>query len=158
MLKRELGFEAEDVPYKNVGQAVTDTATGINHFFTANLPPTRGLIQAGQLRPLAVGSRQRLPAFPEVPTSAELTGRADLELALWYGVFAPTGTPPAVVARLTREVLKAAESAAVRARLDANGGFQMLGSATDLGTLVRSDNQRFKALMKDLGLVPAGTN
>ena len=158
MLKRELGFEAEDVPYKNVGQAVTDTATGINHFFIANLPPTRGLIQAGQLRPLAVGSRQRLPAFPEVPTFAELTGRPDLELALWYGVFAPSGTPPAVVARLTREVLKAADTAAVRARLDANGGFQMLGSAAELGTLVRADNQRFKALMKDLGLVPAGAN
>ena len=158
MLKREIGFEAEDVPYKNVGQAVTDTATGINHFFIANLPPTRGLIQAGQLRPLAVGSRQRLPAFPDVPTFAELTGRPELEMALWYGVFAPTGTPPAVVARLTREVLKAADSATVRARLDANGGFQMLGSAAELGTLVRADNQRFKALMKELGLVPAASN
>ena len=158
MLKREFGFDAEDVPYKNVGQAVTDTATGINHFFIANLPPTRGLIQAGQLRPLAVGSRQRLPTFPEVPTFAELTGWPELEMALWYGVFAPTGTPPAIVARLPREVLKAADTAGVRARLDANGGFQLLGSAADLGTLVRADNQRFKALMKDLGLVPAGAN
>lgn len=62
------------------------------------------------------------------------------------------------MARLSREVFKAADTAAVRARLDANGGFQLLGSAADLGTLMRADNQRFKALMKDLGLVPAGAN
>ena len=158
MLKRELGFDAQDVPYKNVGQAVTDTATGINHFFIANLPPTRALIQTGQLRPLAVGAKQRLAAFPDVPTFAELTGRPDLELALWYGLFAPAGTPPAIVARLTREILKAADTASVRSRLDLNGGVLSLGSAADLATLVRADNLRFKTLMKDLGLVPPIAN
>ena len=154
MLKREFGFDAQEVPYKNLGQAVTDTATGINHFFIANLPPTRGLIQAGQLRPLAVGSRQRLAAFPEVPTFAELTGRADLELALWYGFFVPAGTPPAVVARLNREIVKAAETPAVRARLESNGGALAIGTGAELGALVQSDNQRFRTLMKDLDLVP----
>lgn len=158
MLKRELGFDAQDVPYKNVGQAVTDTATGINHFFIANLPPTRALIQTGQLRALAVGAKQRLAAFPDVPTFAELTGRPDLELALWYGLFAPAGTPPAIVARLNREILKAVDTASVRSRLDLNGGVLSLGSAADLATLVRADNLRFKALMKELGLVPPSAN
>ena len=158
MLKREFGFDAQDVPYKNVGQAVTDTATGINHFFIANLPPTRALIQTGQLRALAVGSRQRLGALPDVPTFAELTGRPELELALWYGFFAPAGTPPAIVSRLNRDILKAADTASVRARLESNGGVLSLGSAADLTTLVRADNLRFKNLMKDLGLVPAGPN
>ena len=157
MLKREFGFDAVDVPYKNVGMAVTDTATGINHFFLANLPPTRALIQAGQLRALAVGSRQRLAAFPDVPTFAELTGRPDLEMALWYGFFAPAGTPPAIVARLNAELIKAADTPPVRARLDINGGVLSLGSAAELATLVRSDNLRFRNLMRELGLVP-GSN
>ena len=156
MLRRELGFEAQDVPYKNVGQAVTDTATGINHFFIANLPPTRALIQAGQLRALAVGSRQRLAAFPEVPTFAEVTGRPELEMALWYGFFVPTGTPAAVVSRLGREIAKAADTPAVRARFEINGGLQAVGSAAELATLVKADNLRFRNLMKELGLVPAG--
>ena len=158
MLKREFGFDAQDVPYKNVGQAVIDTATGSNHFFLANLPPTRALIQAGQLRALAVGSRQRLAAFPDVPTFAELTGRPDLEMALWYGFFAPAGTPPAIVSRLNVEFLKAADTPSVRARLEINGGVLALGSATELATLVRSDALRFKNLMRELGLVPGGTN
>ena len=157
MLKREFGFDAQDVPYKNVGQAVTDTATGINHFFIANLPPTRALLQTGQLRALAVGSKQRIGALPDVPTFAELTGRPDLEMALWYGFFAPAGTPPAIVSRLNRELLKAADTPSVRGRLEQNGGALSLGSAAELSSLVRSDNLRFKALMKDLGLVP-GSN
>ncbi len=155
MLKREFGFDAVDVPYKNVGMAVTDTATGINHFFLANLPPTRALIQAGQLRVLAVGARHRLAAFPDVPTFAELTGRSDLEMALWYGFFAPAATPPAIVARLNAELLKAADTPTVRARLDINGGVLSLGSAAELATLVRADNLRFRNLMRELGLVPA---
>ena len=158
MLKREFGFDAQDVPYKNVGQAVTDTATGINHFFLANLPPTRALIQAGQLRALAVGSRQRLAAFPEVPTFAELTGRPELEMALWYGFFVPAGTPAGVVSRLNRDLLKAADTPSVRARLEINGGVLALGSATELAAQVRSDNVRFRNLMRELGLVPTGTN
>ena len=158
MLKREFGFDAQDVPYKNVGQAVTDTATGINHFFLANLPPTRALIQTGQLRALAVGSRQRLAAFPEVPTFAELTGRPNLEMALWYGFFVPAGTPAGVVSRLNRDILKAADTPSVRARLEINGGVLALGSATELAAQVRSDNVRFRSLMRELGLVPAGTN
>ena len=158
MLKREFGFDAQDVPYKNVGLAVTDTATGSNHFFLANLPPTRALIQSGQLRALAVGSRQRLVAFPEVPTFAELTGRPDLEMALWYGFFAPAGTPSAIVARLNAEFLKAADTPTVRARFDINGGLVALGSAAELATLVRSDSLRFRNLMRELGLVPGGAN
>ena len=153
MLKREFGFEAQEVPYKNLGQAVTDTATGSNHFFLANLPPTRGLLQTGQLRALAVGSRQRLAAFPDVPTFAELTGRPDLEMALWYGFFAPAGTPPAIVARLNREFLKAADTPSVRQRLEINGGVLSLGSEADLAALVRTDNARFKKLITELGLV-----
>ena len=158
MLKREFGFDALDVPYKNVGQAVIDTSTGSNHFFLANLPPTRALIQAGQLRVLAVGSKQRLAAFPDVPTFAELTGRPDLEMALWYGFFAPAGTPPGIVTRLNAEFLKAADTPTVRARFDINGGLVSLGSAAELATLVRTDNLRFRNLMKELGLVPGGAN
>ena len=77
---------------------------------------------------------------------------------MWYGFFAPTGTPAAIVARLGRDILKAADTASVRARLDANGGVLSLGSAAELGTLVRADNLRFRTLIKELGLVPAGAN
>ena len=152
MLKRELGFDAQDISYTAVGQAVIDTATHKVDFFIANLPPTQGLISAGQLRAIAVGSQQRLATFPDVPTFAELTGRRDLKLSLWYGVFAPAGTPAAVVARLEKAIMAAADSTGVRTRLATAGGAVSVGSASDLERLVRHDNQSFSTLIKSLGL------
>lgn len=155
MLKRELGFQGQDVAYKDVGQAVMDTATHKVDFFIANLPPTQGLLNAGQLRAIAVGSPQRLAAFPDVPTFAEITGRRDLKLSLWYGVFAPAGTPAPVVAKLEKAVMKAADSTGVRARMAVAGGAGSVGPGTELAQLVRQDNQSFSVLIKSLGLVTA---
>lgn len=137
----------------NEGQAVIDTSTGTVNFFVANLPPARGLLQSGQLRPLAAGSKRRLAGYPDTPTFAELTGKPGLEIALWYGLFAPAGTPPAIVSRLGREIAKAADTPAVRARLEANGGVISIGSAKDLSERVLSDNLRFRNLSKELGLI-----
>ena len=155
MLKREFGFDAQDVPYKNAGQAITDTATGTVDYFVANLPPARGLLQSGQLRALAVGSKRRLADHPDVPTFAELTGKPDFEITLWYGLFAPAGTPAAIVARLARAIAQAADTPAVRSRLDAAGGAVSIGSATELALQLRADNTRYRTLLKDLGLLPA---
>ena len=155
MLKREFGFGALDVPYKNAGQAITDTATGTIDFFVANLPPARGLLQSGQLRALAVGSKRRLAGFPAVPTFAELTGKPDFEISLWYGLFAPAGTPAAIVARLARDIAKAADTPAVRSRLEAAGGGLSIGSGTELAEQLRVDNTRYRNLLKELGLLPS---
>jgi len=152
MLKRELRFEAQDVGYKAVTQAVMDTASQKVDFFIANLPPTQGLITGGQLRAIAVGSAQRIAALPDVPTFAEVTGKPNLKLSLWYGVFAPAATPKPVLARLEREVMKAADSPNVKARLAAAGGMVSAGTGADLERLVREDNQSFSTLIKQLGL------
>ena len=154
MLKREFAFDAQDVPYKNSGQAITDTATGTIDFFVANLPPARGLLQSGQLRALAVGSKRRLAGYPDVPTFAELTGKPDFEISLWYGLFAPAGTPAAIVSRLARDIAKAADTPSVRSRLDAAGGVLSIGSAAELATQLRADNTRYRALLKELNLLP----
>ena len=154
MLKREFAFDAQDVPYKNSGQAITDTATGTIDFFVANLPPARGLLQSGQLRALAVGSKRRLAGYPDVPTFAELTGKPDFEISLWYGLFAPAGTPAAIVSRLARDIAKAADTPSVRSRLDAAGGVLSIGSATELAAQLRADNTRYRTLLKELNLLP----
>ena len=155
MLKRELSFEAQDISYTAVGQAVIDTSTGKVDFFIANLPPTQGLIDAGKVRAIAVGSQQRLTSFPDVPTFAEITGRRDLKLALWYGVFAPAGTPASIVARLEKEIMSSANTTGVRARLAISGGAVSVGSAADLDRMVRQDNQSFNALITSLNLATA---
>ena len=154
MLGREFGFESQDVAYKNTGQAITDTASGIVDYFVANLPPARGLLQSGQLRALAVGSTRRLADYPDVPTFAELAGKPDFEISLWYGLFAPAGTPAAIIARLARDITKAADTPAVRSRLVAAGGGLSIGNATELAQQLRADNTRYRTLLKELGLLP----
>ena len=154
MLAREFGFDAQDVAYKITSQAITDTASGVVDYFVANLPPARGLLQSGQLRALAVGSKRRLAGYPDVPTFAELTGKPDFEIALWYGLFAPAGMPAAIVSRLARDIAKAADSPAVRARLDAAGGALSIGSAAELAQQLGADNTRYRTLLRELGLLP----
>lgn len=78
------------------------------------------LIKAGKLKALAVSTAQRWHDLPDVPAVAEL-GYPDFDISFWVGVFAPAGTPPAVVERLNREIAEAAKDPAVRARLAAQG-------------------------------------
>lgn len=103
-LKLAAGVDIVHVPYKGGGQVITDAAGGQFELFTANPSPgVNGLIAQGRLRVLAVGAPQRLAAFPNVPTMAEL-GYPDSNLTSRFGVFAPGKTPAAVVGRLNAEI------------------------------------------------------
>jgi tripartite-type tricarboxylate transporter receptor subunit TctC len=154
VVMKDFGFSGQDVGYKNTGQAMIDVATGKVDFYLANLPPTRGLIQSGQLVPLAVGSKQRIAALPDTPTLAELLRRPDYEIVVWYGFFTPAGTPPAVVARLQREIAKAADNPVLRARFEEAGGSIAIVGPARLGDQVKSDYARFGKIVKDLRLEP----
>ena len=87
--------------------------------------------RTGQLRALALGARQRLAAFPDVPTFAALTSRSDLDMAPRYGFRAPAGTRSAIVARLSREWPRTAHTASVRQRIEIDGGMPSLGRGTE---------------------------
>ena len=108
-------------------------------------------IRAGKVRPLAVLSEQRVPPLPEVPTAKE-AGVDNLVVLLWYGVFAPARTPPDIVARLSREVIKALESPDLRERLSAVGVDPWPGTPEELASLVRSETARYSDLIKSIGL------
>lgn len=152
VLNKDFGMRGIDIPYKNTNQAMLDVATAKVDFHLANLPPTRGLIQAGQLLPLAVGAKQRIAALPDTPTLAELTGNPNYELVVWYGFFAPAGTPPEVVARLQRELAKASDTPAMRARFEEAGGQLSMANGADLGRQVQADNARFARIVQEMGL------
>jgi len=108
-------------------------------------------IRAGKVRPLAVLSEQRVPPLPEVPTAKE-AGVDNLVVSLWYGIFAPARTPPDIVARLSREVIKALESPDLRERLSAVGVDPWPGTPEELASLVRSETARYASLIKSIGL------
>jgi len=108
-------------------------------------------VRAGKVRPLAVLSEQRVPVLPEVPTAKE-AGVDNFVVSLWYGMFAPARTPPEIVARLSREVIRALAAPDLRDRLTAMGVDPWPGTPEDLAALVRSETARYASLIKSIGL------
>jgi tripartite-type tricarboxylate transporter receptor subunit TctC len=116
------------------------------------MPASAPHVRSGKLRALAVSSAARLPAFPAVPT-AEEAGLAGYQVTTWYGVFAPAGTPPAIVSRLHREIVKVMQSPEARSKLEGIGADGTVSrSPEEFAALVRSDTARYAKIVKDIGL------
>jgi tripartite-type tricarboxylate transporter receptor subunit TctC len=102
LIKLETGIDVVHVPYKGSSGAASDLVGGHVQATVAALQTMAPFVTSGRLRMLAVLSAERSPAFPEVPTMKEL-GMPRLVVDTWYGVYAPAGTPPEIVARLNGE-------------------------------------------------------
>ena len=97
------------VPYKGSGAAIQDVLGGQVQVFMTTPPSVMQHVQAGKLNAFAVTGKTRHPGLPNVPTTAE-AGLAGFELEAWVGLFAPAGTPPSVIAKLTEAVAKALDT------------------------------------------------
>jgi len=147
LLMQGTGTELLHVPYKGTAGAVTDLLGGrIDAMF---LPVHVALphIQAGKLKALATGSAKRLPQLPEVPTLAE-AGVAVDNVDMWYGVLAPKGTPPEVVARLNREIAAVLRQPAVAKSFESQGMVPASSTPAEFGTLIQKDTQRWAEVVR----------
>lgn len=129
LLKLRTGAPLNHVPYKEVGQAITDTRAGHIPMLFYQVPALVSQIQAGELKALAVLAPQRTPLLPDVPTSAE-QGITDFDATAWMGLFAPAGTSPAIIGKLNEAIRKAASDSALKEQL-APQGFTMVGNSAD---------------------------
>ena len=114
-LKLVTGMFITHIPYRGTGPQLTDLLSGRTQASSAGMPALGAQIRAGKLRPIAVGTQQRIAALPDVPTVAEL-GFKNFETSQWYGMHVPAGTPPEIIKRLQEECLKALKSSAVTER------------------------------------------
>jgi tripartite-type tricarboxylate transporter receptor subunit TctC len=106
MLERRIGGKVVIVKYKAAPEALTDTMTGRINYFFGDLASGGSLVRGGKLKALAVLSDRRLPGFDQVPTMAE-AGYPGMEIPIWIGMFAPKGTPPEIIERISRAVVAA---------------------------------------------------
>jgi tripartite-type tricarboxylate transporter receptor subunit TctC len=120
MLKQLAGVDVLHVPYGGSGPAITATLAGNVQLMIDGLPSSLPHIQAGRLRPLAVTSLTRSPAAPDIPTIAE-SGFPDFSADAWNGLFAPKGTPQAIVDKIQTEVARILKMPAVQERFAALG-------------------------------------
>jgi tripartite-type tricarboxylate transporter receptor subunit TctC len=135
------------IPYRGTAPSVTDLISGqVDATFTGT-PAVLPHIRSGRLRALAVSSPQRIAALPEVPTVAE-SGYPGFEADQWYGLVAPAGTPPAVVARLNAEINKALALPEVAQQLAAEGAVPMPGPPQAFGELIAREIPRWREVIR----------
>jgi tripartite-type tricarboxylate transporter receptor subunit TctC len=120
LLEQTTGIEMTHVPYKGSGPAIQDVLAGQVQVFMTTPPSVMQHVQAGKLKAFAVTGKTRHPGLPNVPTTAE-AGLAGFELEAWVGLFAPAGTPPAVVQTLTEKVKAALATPEAKAVAERTG-------------------------------------
>ncbi len=116
--KDGVGMEAVHIPYKGGGQAIGDVVAGHVPMTITSVQATKGLVEGGNVKALAVTSSTRSPAMPKVPTMKEAGVKtADVELRFWFGIFGPKGMPDTVKAKLEKAVSAVMSDQRVRERL-----------------------------------------
>ena len=120
IFKMQTGAQMTHVPYKGSGQAIADVLAGQVQVFITTPPSVMQHVQAGKLKALAVTGKSRHPGMPQVPTVAE-AGLSNFELESWVALYAPAGTPAAVIGKLSGDLKRAMELPETRQRADAAG-------------------------------------
>lgn len=135
------------IPYKGSNGSVQAVASGEVLMTIVDPPPATPSIKNGTLRALAVTSARRHPQWPDVPTLAE-AGIPDMEVPVWMALFAPAGTPAAIVARLQKEVARVVHTAEVERHFESMGMQAVGGSSAELAALVARDLAKYKAVAR----------
>jgi tripartite-type tricarboxylate transporter receptor subunit TctC len=142
------GVSLLHVPYKGSGPLATDLLGGQINMSFDTITPVLPHIKSGKLRALAVTTAKRSPALPEVPTLDE-AGLKGFDLGTWFGVLAPAGTAPEIIARLNAEMVKIIHSPDFRKRMDDIGAEPIGNSAAQMASQIKADTERFAKLVKD---------
>jgi tripartite-type tricarboxylate transporter receptor subunit TctC len=139
------------VPYRGAAPAVQDLIAGQIDGVVDNPPTVISHIQAGKLRPLAVAAKSRMALLPDVPTAAE-AGVADYEASSWFGIAAPAGTPPAIVARLHKEIAAAVRDPAMAERFAKSGARLVGNSPQEFAAQIRAERVQWGGIIKAAGI------
>jgi tripartite-type tricarboxylate transporter receptor subunit TctC len=140
------------VPYKGAAIAMNAMLSGEVDMVTSTVPATIPLVNAGRIRALAVMANERVATLPKVPTAAE-AGMPELVVTTWYGLFAPTGTRPEIIARLHDEFSRLMKSPDVKSKL-AQVELDATTSATpaDFARFVRAEHDKWGRVIRDAGI------
>jgi len=145
------GIKITHVPYKSGPQAVTDLLNGQIQTYFGGIPVNLPMIRAGKVRPLGVSLAKRSSQLPDVPTMIE-AGVPGYEVNVWYGLFAPRGTPKVVVAQIAADVTRQLKSPDFQERLTALGVDAAGGTPTEFAALFRTEVAMWAKVVKAAGV------
>jgi tripartite-type tricarboxylate transporter receptor subunit TctC len=151
MFKMMSGTKMIHVPYKGAAQAIPDLLSGVIQLMFVSAPDVVSHIKSGALRALAVTSKDRAPAFPDLPTVAE-QGLKDFDVVTWFGVVAPAGTPPVIVDRYNGAIHKILSMPDVRGKLAAVGVDTVTHtSPAQFAGFIKSEIAKWRVIVNESG-------
>ena len=150
LFKVETGTDAVHVPFKGGAPATQALLAGDTQFMFDNLATAMAQVKAGKLKALAVTTAQRSPLVPELPTMAE-AGLPGFDISTWYGLFAPAGTPPAIVAKWNADVTKILNTPDVRAKLMADGAEPAPNTPEQFAQMIARELSKYARIVKASG-------
>ena len=143
------GVKLTHVPYRGSAPALTDMIAGQVQVLFDNLPSSIQHVTGGKLRALAVTTEKRSPVLPDVPTVAETV--PGYEASAWFGMGAPKGTPPEVIAVLNKTINEALADPNIKARLAEMGGMHMGGTPADFGKIIVDETEKWRKVVEFAG-------
>lgn len=150
LFEKAANINIRHIPYKGSNPALMDALAGNVDLLVSSVPSAMAQIKAGKLRPLAVTSAARSSSLPDVPTVAE-SGYKDFDVSTWYGLFAPVGTPAAVVTTLNSEVNKLLANPEVKAAIQAQGAEPVAMKVEQFSNLLKADYAKWKGIVQASG-------
>ncbi len=150
LFKTMAGVQIAHIPYKGSAPALQDLVGGQVQLMFDNLPSSLALIKAGKLKALAVTSKERAAALPDVPTMAE-SGLPGFEASSWFGLLVPAGTPQPIVLKLNADVAKWLASPDAKEKLLAQGAIAAGGTPEDFARHIAAETAKWQKVVKDSG-------
>jgi tripartite-type tricarboxylate transporter receptor subunit TctC len=151
LLKSRAGIDVVNVPFKGTAAVMQEVMSGRVASGFADISAARGALSGGKVKPLAVASRKRLAALPDVPTFEE-AGYPDFEVFFWQGVVVPAGTPREIVSKLSSELHRAMSSPEVQKRLGEAGMEVLPTTSEEMARQIRADQAFWVPLIRTLGI------
>ena len=147
------GINVVHVPFRIGADSRSALIAGTIHFYVYPLPAIVGMIKAGTLKALAVGSPKRAEALPEVPTSAE-AGFGEYQSESWFGIIAPRGLPKRLVTRINADTVSVLQEPATREKIVQQGAQPGFGPPEHFANMQRDEYAELALLIKQIGMKP----
>ena len=151
LLKKEAKISMTHIPYRGAAPAITDLIGGQVDLMVADVPAIVAYVKSGQFKALAVASRTRSDALPDVPTTAEARFPGVVS-GTWYGIMAPAKTPADVIAKVNAALNKALQNPDTIAYFKTQGMQSAGGSADDFGKFIKAESTKWVTLSKEAGI------
>jgi tripartite-type tricarboxylate transporter receptor subunit TctC len=151
LLRMSAKIDVVHVPYRGAAPVMTDLLGQQVQMVFLDLPILLPQVQAGKVKPIVLGAKQRVPSLKDVPTTAE-AGFPDILAENWYGMVAPAKTAPAVIARLNRIAVEAMQSPEVKEKLASQGATLIGNSPEAFAAYIRSEIDKWGKVVKAAGI------